>query len=419
MGLWTIKGGTPLYGTVRVQGSRNSAMAILPATLAVGGVSVLERVPRVRDAELMLDILRGLGCIVQREGERVTVDSREASMEDVPTALMERLRSSVLFLGAMIARFGKAAVPVAADCVLGPRPIDLHLAALQSLGAEIRLEDSMILCCISELRGGKVVLPYPDVGATANAMLAACGCKGEIILRGCAKDPEILDLAAYLIAAGAEITGAGTDTIHIRRLECITNVHHILQGDPMAAAALLCAVASCGGEIILQEVYPSHLQPILDELAEMGCNIKMRSNGLTLRSDGHLWAPTQPIETGPWPMVSADALPLLMAACLQADGVTILRDGAFCGRLRHTAQLRQLGGDISLTEDGIAVVTGVSPLRGASLRARDVWSGAAAVIAALQAEGETTVVDDGCISRSLAYLDAVLRQMGAEIDFTE
>jgi len=419
MGLWTIRGGRPLYGTVRVQGSKNAALAILAGCLAIGGVSVLENIPRVTVVEKTLSVLRALGCRVKREGDRVTVDSREATIEGLAVPLMETLRSSVLFLGAMLARFGKAAVPMPSGSVLGPRPVDLHLAALQTMGAELLLEDGMILCEKSALRGCEVLLPYPSVGATENAMLAACGCTGETVLRGCAKEPEVVELANYLRAAGMEITGEGTDTMRILPQKPVGKVVHRVLPDRIAAAMLLCAGAACGGELELEKIVASHLQPVLDVLSEMGCNIKIYEHGLSLSSNGQLWAPSRPIVTGPHPAFPTDALPFVMAASLRADSVTVFRERVFGGNLTRGKVLRRFGGDVSLTDDCAAVVSGVGKLRGAAVCARDALDGGAMLIAALQADGETTIVDHRCIGGSFAFLDAVLRQLGAELEFTQ
>ena len=419
MGLWTIQGGKPLYGTVRVQGSKNGALAVLAGCLAISGVSVLENVPRVTEVDRTLEILRGLGCKVKREGERVTVDSRGASMASLPRRLMDRQRSSVLFLGAMLARFGEAVVPMPTGSKLGPRPVDLHLAALQALGAEILPDDGLITCGKSLLHGAEVLLPYPSVGATENAMLAACGCSGQTILRGCAKEPEVSDLAAYLRGAGMDITGDGTDVIYIRPKKPKDKVHHTLLPDRIAAAFLLCAVASCGGELHLNEVIPPHLQTVLDGLKEMGCNIKIHERSLSLISDGKLWAPSCAVVTGPYPCFPTDALPFLMAASLKADSVTVLRERVFGGRLCAGKLLRRFGGDVSLTDDCTAVVNGVGSLHGAAICTHDPLEAAALLIAALQAEGESTVVDHGQLAGGFAFLDAVLRQLGAELEFTQ
>ena len=419
MGLWTIKGGRPLYGTTQVQGSKNGALAVLAGCLVMNGVSVLENVPQVTEVDRTLDILRGLSCKVKREGNRVTVDSRDASPEPLPIQQMERVRSSVLFLGAMLARFGKGAVPVPTGSVLGPRPLALHLSALQSMGAEILLEDGMVLGKAAHSTGGEVILPYPSVGATENAMLAACGCKGVTVIRGCAKEPEVADLAAYLRACGMAIFGEGTDTICITPQRIAGKVFHCILPDRIAASMLLCAAASCGGKLNLQEVDASHLQPVLDGLTEMGCNIKIHERSLSLVSDGKLWAAAGPIVTGPYPAFPTDALPFMIAASLKADSVTVFRERVFGGRLKQMRLLRRFGGDRSVTEDCAAVVTGVSKLNGASVCCHDSLEASAMLLAALQAEGESTLVEQGQIGGSFAFLDSVLRQLGAELEFTQ
>lgn len=340
-------------------------------------------------------------------------------MEYLPASLMETLRSSVLFLGAMLARFGKAAVPMPAGSVLGPRPVDLHLAALQTMGAELTLEDGMILCEKCELRGCELLLPYPSVGATENAMLAACGCMGETVLRGCAKEPEVVDLARFLRAAGMEITGEGTDTMRILPRKPVSRVSHCVLPDRIAASMLLCAGAACGGELQLEKIVASDFQPILDVLSEMGCNIKIHECSLSLISNGQLWAPSRPIVTGPYPAFPTDALPFVMAASLRADSVTVFRERVFGGNLTRGRELRRFGGDVSLTDDCAAVISGVGKLRGAAVCARDALDGGAMLIAALQANGETTMVDHGRIGGSFAFLDAVLRQLGADLEFIQ
>lgn len=419
MGLWTIRGGNRLYGTLQVQGSANAALPILAACVVHKGISVLERVPRVTDVEQMLCILRGLGCIVKREGDRVTVDSSEVTAERIPFEAMSQLRSSLLLLGAMCARFGRGAVPMPRVSKLGPRPVDLHIHALHRMGAELRLTDEAIVCAPCAMYGGEVLLAYPSVGATENAMLAACGCGGETVLRNCAADPEIVDLAAYLRKAGMQISGEGTDTMVLRREKTIGIVRHRLQADRAAAATMLCAVASCGGKVTLQEVFSPHLYPMLDGLEEMGCNIKMRENSVTLYSDGRLWSAVKEFVTGAYPAFPTDMQPLMMAASLRADGVSVFRERVFAGRLAHAKQLRRFGGDITLTDDCAAYVLGVSKLHAAHVAAADLRGGAALLIAALQSEGESRIVDGNILPRGYEFLDGTLRLLGADFEYTD
>lgn len=419
MGLWTVHGGNRLYGTIQVQGAKNGVLPVLAACLVYNGISVLERVPRVQDVEHTLEILRCLGCKVRREGDTVTVDSRNAQLKEIPSMLMSQMRASVLFLGAMAARFGEGRISMPGGCLLGPRPLDLHIAALTKLGAQLELADNEIVCGKSVLTGGEVVFPFPSVGATENAMLAACGAKGTTVLRNCAAEPEIEELAEYLNGMGANVIGAGTDTIHITPGKYCGTVYHRVLPDRIAAGTLLCAVAACGGKLILQEVICPHLHPVLDVLEEMGCNIKIREQSVTLQSSGSLWSPTGEIVTGAFPKFPTDAQPALLAAALKADGVTVVRERVFAGRLSHAKQLRRFGGNVCLTEDCSAVVTGVDALYGTYAETRDLRGGAALLVAALQAEGESRIVDAGRISRGYEFLDATLRQLGADIDYSD
>ena len=413
MGLWTIKGGNPLYGTVQVQGSVNGTLVILAASLLNRGVTVLERVPRVTDVEEMIRLLEDLNCTVKREGERVTVDALWAR----PTLFKEtHLRSSILLLGAMAARFGTGRVPMPYGQLQGPRPVDLHLDVLSRLGYEIRMEESHLGCVGKAARCAVVQLAYPSVGATENAMLAACGSEEETVLHGCAKDPEITLLADYLRMAGVSVVGDGTDTVRIKG-PFASGLRRIrMMPDRNAGAWLLCAVAACGGEICLQEVNAAHLQPILDGLDEMGCNIKIREHTVTLCSHGRLWTGSTPAVTGPWPAFPTDTLASYLAVCLRADGVSQGEDRVFGDRLRCVNVLQRFGGDIVRTDDCTALVTGVPQLNSANITAREPWIAAAALIAALSAQGESTLVDNGCLGQIFVYPDCVLRQLGAEID---
>ena len=419
MGLWTVRGGNRLYGTIQVQGAKNGVLPILAACLVHHGISVLERVPRLQDVDDTLEILRSLDCKVRREGDTVTVDSRNARLNEVHPMLMNGMRSSVLFLGAMAARFGEGRVGMPGGCLLGPRPLDLHIAALSRLGAQIELEEDEIICRKSQLTGGEVVFPFPSVGATENAMLAACGCSGVTVLRNCAVEPEIEELAEYLNAMGARVTGAGTDTVYITSGKYCGTVCHRVLPDRIAAGTLLCAAAACGGKLTLQEVICSHLHPVLDVLGEMGCNIKIREQSVTLQSSGSLWSPSSEIVTGAYPKFPTDCQPALIAAALKADGVTIVRERVFAGRLAHAKQLRRFGGNVCLTEDCSAVVTGVDALHGTYGETRDLRGGAALIVAALQAEGESRIVDAGRIFRGYEFFDATLRQLGADIDYSD
>ena len=417
MGIWKLHGGDRLYGEVTIQGAKNAALPILSAALVTGCVTTLENVPRLRDVENTLRILECLDCRVERDGNRVTVDSRPARLNPVPPELMTRMRSSVLFLGAMTARFGAGCVSMPGGCMLGPRPVDLHLRALETLGGEITVTDETIACRAPRLRGGHIHFPTPSVGATENALLAACAAAGETVITGAAREPEIGDLQNFLRAMGTEITGAGTDTVRIRGMTPREEVTYSVMPDRIAGATILCAAAACGGDVTVRQVVPEHLDTVTDALFSMGCGIQTGRNTVRLTSDGCLRSPGV-IETRPYPGFPTDAQPVLLAACLKAEGVTEFRETIFSGRLRHTRELMKLGADIRV-DDRTALVTGVPVLTGAAVTAMDLRGGAALIVAGLTAEGETEIVDRDLITRGYEHLDRILRALGADITYSD
>ena len=413
MNIWHITGGSRLEGALSVQGAKNAVLPIMAASVVRGAETELDGVPELRDVEATLRILRHLGCTAERDGTRVYIDSRGMCRCDVPHTLMRELRSSVIFLGAILARCGEASLSLPGGCELGPRPVDLHLEALRTLGARVTERGGDIVCRASALRGAPVVLPFPSVGATENAMLCALAAEGETVIHNAAREPEILDLQTYLRAFGARVKGAGTSTVTVSGMRPEAHVHHRILPDRIAAATILCACAACGGDVLLQNVYPSHFLTVLDSLSEAGCAIITKSNAVRLRSDGALIAP-RPIVTRPYPGFPTDAQPPLMAACLRARGTTVFTENIFAGRYRHVEELRRLGADVTIA-GRVAYISGVETLSGAVLTAGDLRGGAAMVLAALSAEGDSVVYDDGFISRGYDHLDRALQSLGAAV----
>ena len=413
MNIWQISGGRRLNGTVRVQGAKNAVLPIMAASVAVGAETELRGVPELRDVEATLRILRHLGCTAERSGDTVYIDSREMCRCDVPHALMRELRSSVIFLGAILARCGEASLSLPGGCELGPRPVDLHMEALRALGAEITERGGDIVCRAGALRGAPVVLPFPSVGATENTMLCALAAEGETVIHNAAREPEIADLQTYLRALGAQVKGAGTATVTVSGMRPRTYVRHEILPDRIAAATYLCACAAAGGDISLENVHPSHFLTVLDSLSEMGCDIITKSDFVRLRSDAQLIAP-RPIVTRPYPGFPTDAQPPLMAACLKARGTTVFTENIFTGRYRHAEELRRLGADVTIA-GRVAYISGVETLTGAVLTAGDLRGGAAMVIAALAAEGDSVIYDEHFIARGYDHLDAALRTLGASV----
>ena len=403
-----------LDGACFVQGSKNATLPIIAASLVVPAGSELLNVPQLRDVDAALRIVRHLGCTAEQRGGDVYIDSTQLSYCAIPHDLMEEMRSSVIFMGALLARCGEARLSLPGGCQLGKRPIDLHLAALRSLGAEIEENGREIYCHAAELRGAEIVLPFPSVGATENTMLAACAAKGETVIHGAAREPEIIALQEYLNLLGADISGAGTGDIYIRGMEPETQVCFRIMPDRIVASTLACAAAACGGDVELRGVDPAHFSTVLYFLNQSGCDIISNKRSVRLISDGRLKA-VEEISTAPYPGFPTDAQPVLMAALLKAEGRTLITENIFENRFRQAAELRRLGADITVSGRR-AEIWGVDRLRGTMLNATDLRGGAAMIIAGLCAEGETVVRDDGHVTRGYERFDRKLRSLGADVN---
>lgn len=419
MSVWHIAGGNRLSGSVTVQGAKNAVLPIMAASVLAPGETELLNVPTLRDVNTTIRILRGLGCSVEREGDAVYIDSRPMSRSEIPHSLMRELRSSVIFLGALLARCGHARLSMPGGCELGPRPIDLHLMALRALGAEIDERGGDLICSApSGLHGAGIALPMPSVGATENAMLAACAAEGETVIMNAAREPEITELQTFLQTLGADVTGAGSATVRVRgkKLEPF-RVGHRIMPDRIVSSTLLCACAAAGGDVELRAVEPRHFSTVLHSLSECGCDIMSNSSSVRLRSGGNLKAP-MPVITGSYPGFPTDAQPLMLAACLKARGTSVFVENVFQNRFRFTEELQRLGARIH-TEGRVAVVTGVEALHGAPTVATDLRGGAALMIAALSAEGETDILDSGHVERGYESFDERLAALGADIRLSE
>ena len=412
-----IAGGHPLRGELPVQGAKNSVLPILTAVLLAPGESVIHNCPDLSDVAATLEILRGLGCSVRREGDTVTVDAAGLTGASVSRQLMEEMRSSVLFLGALLGRLGQAELSYPGGCQLGPRPIDLHLAALRSLGAEIREEQGLLMADAGAgLRGRTVCLPTPSVGATENVMLAACGARGVTTLVGAAREPEIVDLQGLLNRMGGEVRGAGGSVIQIRGGRPLHPTEYTVMSDRIAAATYLCAAAAAGGAIRLTAVEPGSLTAVLSCLEEGGCRIRTGRQRIDLvcrRPFGGL----RTVRTAPYPGFPTDAQPLLMAALAAGQGTTMIEENLFDNRYRHVDELARMGADIRLS-GRVAVVTG-QPLHAAPVCSTDLRGGAALAVAALAAEGTSRIGGLGYIQRGYQNLQGDLSRLGAEVRLVE
>lgn len=408
-----IRGGNRLQGEVTIQGAKNSVLPILAATILTGGSVVLRRCPRLRDVEASIRILQALGCKAGWRGDVLEVDTAGMTGCDVPDALMREMRSSVIFLGAILARCGEASLTSPGGCELGPRPIDLHLSGLRALGAEIDDTGGTLHCKAAKLTGREIVLGFPSVGATENLMLAACGAEGVTVITNAAREPEIVDLQDFLCACGAEVRGAGGSVITVEGRRPLHGCSHRVIGDRIAAATYLCAAAACGGDVLLRQADCRHLSTVTTALQQAGCRLDCGEEDIRLRSEGRLQAVT-PVRTAPYPGFPTDCQAILMAALLRSRGTTVFVENIFESRYRHVAELQRMGADIRV-EGRVAVVCGVERLHGADMFAADLRGGAALVIAALQAEGLSAIHRTHHIQRGYADLAGDLAGLGARI----
>ena len=412
-----IRGGRPLSGSLTVQGAKNSVLPILAATLLSGEVCRIRHCPRLRDVETAMEILRHLGCRADWQGRDLLVDAADLTRWDVPDHLMSRMRSSVVFLGAILARCGQAEMTYPGGCELGARPIDLHLAALRSMGAAIQETGGRLACRRERLTGTEIVLSLPSVGATENAMLAACGAEGTTVIANAAREPEIVDLQTFLQKMGAHVQGAGSSTVVVEGGAPLHGCVHTVVADRIVAATYLAAAAGTGGDIRLEGVDYRHLSAVATMLRQAGCRLTCGETSIRLQAPRRLQS-AGPIRTAPYPGFPTDAQAVLMASLLRSEGATVFVENIFDSRYRHVPELVRLGADIR-TEGRVAVVCGAERLHGARVRAADLRGGAALVLAGLQAEGTTEVEQIHHIERGYADLVGDLRALGAEIRLRE
>ncbi len=408
-----ITGGRRLEGAIPVQGAKNSVLPILAASVLSGSVSVIHNCPDLSDVRATLAILRHLGCRVEQQGHTITVDASTLDRCDIPERLMREMRSSVIFLGALLARTGEARLCMPGGCELGPRPIDLHLAALRRLGVDVRELGGSIRCCASGLHGGEISLAIPSVGATENAMLAACGANGLTVIYNAAREPEIWDLQQYLNACGARVAGAGSSTVVVQGGMGLHTCQHTVIADRICAATFLSAAACAGGEVEVQGVPREQLVPVLQVFAEAGCRVRSEGDRMWISSDGHLRG-VSPVRTAPYPGFPTDAQPVVLAALCGSTGSSVFVETMFENRYRYTMELARMGANIRV-EGRVAVVTGVERLSGAALEAPDLRGGAALVVAALAAEGESCIRCLRHIDRGYENLSGVFADLGARI----
>lgn len=411
----TINGGHRLNGAVSLQGAKNSTLPILAATLVCGDESIIHNCPNITDVDASLDILRSLGCKCTFCDNTVTVDSATAHRYSICDSLMSEMRSSVIFLGALLAVNSRAELCAPGGCELGLRPINLHIDAFRRMGARI-VEEHGRLICIADggLRGCVIDLPVASVGATENIMIAATTAVGDTVIRNAAKEPEICDLADYLRKCGAKISGDGGAVITVSGVKKLRGCEHYVIPDRIVAATYLSAVSVCGGDVYIDGANEAHLVSVLPCFEQMGCEVTSDDGGIRIVSKCR---PERigTVRTAEYPGFPTDAQPVLLAAASVADGTSIFVENIFSNRFRYVSELGKMGARISVV-DRVAVVDGVRMLTSANVTATDLRGGAAMVIAALGADGTSTVSSIAHIERGYEDIARSFRALGADIE---
>ena len=408
-----INGGKRLEGEIDIQGSKNAVLPILAATVINGGKNVIHNCPDLRDVKITVEVLKSLGCSAEKHGNMLIVDLSEFDLEVIDESLMRQMRSSIIFLGAIIARCGRAKVSMPGGCEIGNRPIDLHLKALKKLGVNIEEEHGYINCEAKKLAGTDIHLDFPSVGATENIMLTACTAEGTTVITNAAREPEIVDLERFLNRMGAKISGAGGDAIRIDGAKKFYGIEHTIIPDRIVAGTYLCAGAATNGSIVLKNALPHHMQSMINSLKDMGCRIYTERSKIILSPHGSL-KPLAKVRTMPYPGFPTDIQSPFMALCSLADGTSMFVENIFENRFQHVEELIRMGADIEV--DGrVAVVHGVKRLSGAKVVAKELRGGGALVIAALAADGESEIEGTVYIDRGYECIEKYLSRCGGDI----
>lgn len=411
---YVIRGGVKLTGELSVQGAKNSCLPVLAATVLCSGESVIHNCPDLLDTGATVRILRHLGCRCTREGGTVTVDSSVVANCSVPDELMREMRSSIVFLGAILARCGTCRLSYPGGCQIGQRPIDLHLLALRQMGMQICEDHGYLDCSVeSGFTGADIVLSFPSVGATENIILAAATARGTTVITNAAREPEIVDLAEFLNACGARISGAGEGVVQIEGVPELHACEHSVIPDRIVATTYLAAGAITGGDVALRGAQARHLQSVLPLFEEAGCAVKRQADLLRVSRAGVL-QPMSLVRTMPYPGFPTDAQAPIMALSCLARGTSVFVENIFESRYKHAVELQRMGAHIKV-EGRVAVVEGVRRLHSACVAAQDLRGGAALVLAGLAAQGETQVTGTEYIDRGYERLEQNLLALGARI----
>lgn len=409
----------PLVGNVRISGAKNSVLPIIAASLLGDKESIIEEIPYLSDVKVMCDLLKSFGVNVEFSDSktRVRINTNLINNTVAPYELVNKMRASVLVMGPLLARMGVAKISLPGGCAIGSRPVDLHLKGFAAMGAEITQGHGYIEARVNHrLKGSKIYLDFPSVGATENIMMAAVLAEGQTIIENAAIEPEIVDLATYLTTMGANIKGAGTDTIKINGVDSLTGATHAVIPDRIEAGTFMVAAAITGGDVKVENVLPDHLKPITAKLREAGVEVSEELSSLHIKSDGNIKAID--IKTHPYPGFPTDMQSQMTSLMTRAEGTSMVIETIFENRFMHLAELKRMGANVKI-EGRSAIIEGRSKLTGAKVKATDLRAGAALILAGLTAEGVTEITDIEHIERGYVNIHDKLRELGANIERVE
>ena len=411
-----VRKSNPLNGSVRIDGAKNAVLPIIAATLLAKGKSVLREVPNLKDVHVISDLLRHLGAEVEYEGTTLTVDATNLTTYDAPYELVRKMRASFLGMGPLLARFNQTKISMPGGCAIGTRPIDLHLKGFKALGADVVMDHGFVEAKTDKLVGSKLYLDFPSVGATENIMMAAVLAEGTTIIENAAEEPEIVDLANFLNEMGADVKGAGTNTIRIKGVKELTATEHDVIPDRIEAATFMVAAAMTKGDITVENVILEHLKPVTAKLREAGCEVIEMDKSIRVIGPEKLKAVD--IKTLPHPGFPTDVQAQFMAMLTVSKGTGVVIETVFENRFMHVAEFNRMGANIKI-EGRSAIVEGVEKLYGAKVNATDLRAGAALILCGLIAEGETEIGEIYHIQRGYVDIDKKITALGGNIEIVE
>ena len=408
-----IKGGNPLHGKVDINGAKNAAVAIIPsAIMASKGICTIDNISDIEDVNCLERIIKSLGCAVSCSKDSITIDSTKLNSYKANTEDVRKMRASYYLIGALLGRFKKAKVELPGGCPIGARPIDQHIKGFEALGAKVNIDDGVIYVEADRLIGTNIFFDVVSVGATINVMLAATLAEGTTVLENVAKEPHIVDVANFLNSMGADIKGAGTDIIRITGVEYLTGCSYSVIPDQIEAGTYMIATAACGGEVIINNVIPKHLESISAKLIEMGAQVEENGDSVLVKSNGNLKGVN--IKTLPYPGFPTDVQQPMSSLLCISKGDSIVNESIWENRFKHVDELTKMGAKIK-AEGRTAYIEGVTHLQGSIVKATDLRAGAALVIAGLVAKGTTEILDIEHIDRGYPHIENKFKRLGADI----